>query len=195
MAGFSPRLDAALAFAARAHRTQVRKGSDVPYIVHPVQVAIILLRHGFDEDLAVAGVLHDTVEDTEASADAIAETFGAEIAELVSAVSEIKNDDAGERRPWRVRKQEQLEHLARAGERTAALKAADSLHNVSATLAELRAVGPSVWARFNAGVDDSIWYYRAVAALCRGALGDHPLVRELEQTVEAVAELSGPGGV
>lgn len=187
---FSPRLDAALTFAALAHREQVRKGSDVPYIVHPTHVAVILLRHGFDEDLVIAGLLHDTVEDCGSSVEEIARLFGAGVAGLVASVSELKTGDEGERRPWRTRKQEQLDHLAQAGPRTAALKAADSLHNSSSTLADLRRNGPAVWQRFNASAGESIWYYRAVALLCRDQLGDHALVRELEDTVEEMARLS-----
>src|SRR5688572_30173535 len=109
---FSSRLDTALAFSARAHRTQVRKGTDTPYIIHPVHVSMILVAHGFDEDLAIAGLLHDTVEDCGVSLQEIAATFGEGVAALVDSVSEQKTDDGGERRPWRVRKQDQLDHLA-----------------------------------------------------------------------------------
>jgi (p)ppGpp synthase/HD superfamily hydrolase len=190
--GFSPRLDAALVFAARAHREQVRKGSDIPYIIHPVQVSLILLRHGFDEDLAIAGLLHDTVEDTDASLADIAAAFGDEVRDHVAAVTEEKTDDGGERRPWRTRKQEQLDHLARAGARVAALKAADALHNSASTLADLRRAGREVWNRFNAPVEDSLWYYGQVAALVVVHLGDHALARELRETVEEMARLSAP---
>jgi (p)ppGpp synthase/HD superfamily hydrolase len=184
---FSPRLDAALVFSARAHRTQVRKGSDTPYIIHPVHVAMLLAAHGFDEDLAIAGLLHDTVEDCGVPLQAIAESFGDGVAALVNAVTEQKTDDGGEKRPWRVRKQDQLDHLAGADARSAALKAADALHNASSTLADLRAHGPVVWERFNARREDSLWYYGEVARLVRGRLGDHSLTRELEATVAEIA--------
>jgi (p)ppGpp synthase/HD superfamily hydrolase len=188
VAGFSPRVDAALALAAAAHRTQVRKGTDVPYIVHPVHVAMILFAHGYDEDLAIAGILHDVVEDCGVPLERIGAEFGAGVAALVAAVSEIKTEDAGERRPWRVRKDEQLRHLARGDARTAALKAADALHNCSCTLADLRLHGPAAWDRFNAGAQDSVWYYREVARLVRSHLGDHALA--LERAVDAMAELT-----
>src|SRR5262245_24388558 len=86
--GFSPRYDAALALAARAHRSQLRKGTDLPYIAHPVHVSLILIRHGFGEDLAIAGLLHDVVEDTDVPLYRIAAEFGDEVAGLVAAVSE-----------------------------------------------------------------------------------------------------------
>jgi (p)ppGpp synthase/HD superfamily hydrolase len=187
--GFSPRLDAALAFSARAHRAQLRKGTDTPYIIHPVHVAMILASHGFDEDLTIAGLLHDTVEDCGVPLAAIAERFGDGVAALVDAVSEQKTDDGGGRRPWRVRKQDQLDHLAHADARGAALKAADALHNASSTLAELREHGPSVWERFNAPAEDSLWYYGEIARLVRERLGDHSLARELQDTVDEMIRL------
>lgn len=190
MQGFSPRYDAALVFAARAHREQVRKGSDIPYIIHPVAVSLILVRHGFDEDLAVAGLLHDTVEDTGASLDEIGAAFGDEVRRLVAAVTEDKTGDSGERRPWRVRKEEQLAHLAAGGPRVAALKAADSLHNAASTLGDLRRNGAAVWGRFNAPATESLWYYREVVALVGSQLGPHALARELEHTVAEMAALS-----
>ena len=86
MQGFSPRYDAALILAAVAHRNQLRKGSDLPYIAHPVHVSVILIQHGFGEDMAIAGLLHDVVEDTDVPIEAICAEFGPEIARLVAAV-------------------------------------------------------------------------------------------------------------
>src|SRR5262245_7980656 len=109
----SPRVEAALALAATAHRTQVRKGTDIPYIVHPVAVALILIGHGFDEDLVVAAMLHDTVEDTDVAIESIRARFGDAVGDLVAAVTEKKHED-GVKRPWKVRKAEALEHAAAA---------------------------------------------------------------------------------
>ncbi len=190
MIAFSPRFYQALVLAARAHREQLRKGTDIPYIVHPSQVAIILLRHGFDEDLAIAGLLHDTVEDCDVSLDEIRAAFGSDVADLVDSVTE-KKSEGGHKRPWRVRKEEMLAHLAHAGARTAALKAADSLHNGACTLDDVVAHGAAAWSRFNAGAAESIWYYREVARLVTDQLGDHALARELTDTVERLAAASG----
>jgi (p)ppGpp synthase/HD superfamily hydrolase len=190
MSGYSPALDRALAFAARAHRTQVRKGGDVPYVQHPVHVAIILLKHGFAEEVAIAGVLHDVVEDCGVALDEIRDQFGDGVADLVASVTETKTaNEGGEARdrPWRVRKDEQLAHLAEASAETAALKAADALHNCHSTLRDLEAMGPSAWSRFNAPPEDQIWYHRAVARAVHERLGDHPLARELEAVVERLA--------
>jgi (p)ppGpp synthase/HD superfamily hydrolase len=186
--GYSASIYEALSLAARAHRDQLRKGTDVPYIVHPVQVAMILLAHGFEEDVAIAGLLHDTVEDCDVTLDDIRARFGDGVAALVDGVTEKKSDASAKKRPWRVRKEEQLAHLAHADRPTAALKAADALHNASCTLADVRAGGADVWKRFNAAPADSIWYYQEVARLVADRLGQaHALARELATTVAALA--------
>ena len=195
MSAFSARFDAALSFAAVAHRHQVRKGSDapgVPYIIHPMHVATILLRHGFGEDLVIAGLLHDTVEDCDVTLDTIAHDFGAGVAALVDAVTEKKVDvPGGERRPWRQRKQEQLAQLVDASADVAALKAADALHNASCTVADIERHGAAIWARFNASAGETVWYYGEIARACGRQLGDtHPLVRELERAVAQLAAAS-----
>src|SRR5262250_2390086 len=113
MPAYSVVLDKALILAATAHREQVRKGSIVPYIMHPTHAAMILLKYQFPEDAVVAAVLHDVVEDTDVTLSRIAEEFGAAVASIVDQVSE-KKQAAGQpgKLPWRVRKQEQLDRLA-----------------------------------------------------------------------------------
>jgi len=185
---YSSAIDAALAFAASAHRTQTRKGTDIPYIMHPVHVAMILLRHGFDEEIVVAGLLHDVVEDCNVSLREIEVRFGARVAALVDAVTERKQTTNNEKRPWRERKQEQLERLRHANRDAAALKAADALHNCQTTLADLERQGETAWKRFNASPDEQRWYYGELAATLRDALERHPLALELER---AVAKLAG----
>src|SRR3954447_3708370 len=106
----NPRFDSALAFAARAHSAvkQERKGTDFPYVAHPIRVAEILDRFERSEDVIVAGFLHDTIEDANVTADEIRATFGARVATLVTSASEPDKS-----LPWKMRKQhtiEQLEH-------------------------------------------------------------------------------------
>jgi (p)ppGpp synthase/HD superfamily hydrolase len=191
---YSPTIDGALALAATAHREQKRKGSDVPYIQHPVHVAMILMAHGFPEHVVVAGLLHDVVEDTDVGMDAIAARFGAKVAALVATVTEQKTSTGRRPRrlPWRERKEHQLAHLARATAEGAALKAADALHNCHSTLADLAASGPRAWERFNAGPDEQRWYYGEISRAVRSRLGDHPLALELEATVRALHDAPEP---
>jgi (p)ppGpp synthase/HD superfamily hydrolase len=186
MNGYSARYDAALALAARAHRNQVRKGSDLPYIAHVVHVSVILMRHSFGEDLAIAGVLHDVVEDCDYPLGAIADAFGDEVARLVEAVSETKAVDGAEL-PWEQRKAEKLAHLHAGAPDVAALKAADAIHNARSIAADLRAVGPEVWQRFKRGPEPTLGYYRAILDGVRAKLGGHPIVAELAGAVDELA--------
>lgn len=190
MQAFSPRYDAALALAARAHRNQLRKGTDLPYFAHPVHVSVILIRHGFGEDVTIAGLLHDVVEDTDTPLQVITEAFGADVARLVEAVSETKAADGAEL-PWEQRKAEKLAHLLAGGPDVAALKAADAIHNVRSISADLRGAGASVWDRFKRGPAPTLGYYHAILDGVRAKLGAHPIVAEL---AEAVAELERMAG-
>jgi (p)ppGpp synthase/HD superfamily hydrolase len=190
MQAFSSRYDAALALAARAHRDQLRKGTDLPYLMHPVHVSIILIRHGFGEDLAIAGLLHDVVEDTDIPLTLIRAEFGDSVARLVGAVSETKSAD-GAALPWEQRKAEKLAHLEAAEPDVAALKAADAIHNLRSTVADLRSAGPAVWERFKRGPAPTQGYYQAILDAVGVKLGAHPIVAEL---ADAVRELGAAAG-
>jgi len=191
---FSARYDAALVLAARAHRDQLRKGTDIPYIAHPVHVSVILIRHGFGEDLAIAGLLHDVIEDCGVPLERIAAEFGDEVARLVDAVSETKSTD-GVELPWEQRKAEKLAHLRAGGADIAVLKAADAIHNARSIIADHRQVGAEIWGRFKRGAEQTVGYYRAILEAVHAKLGDHPIVAELAAAVEELATVAtvGPG--
>ena len=195
MSAYSARYDAALALAARAHRAQLRKGTDLPYIAHPVSVAQILERHGFGETLAIAGLLHDVVEDTPVPLDSIRAEFGDEVAELVAAVTETKAAN-GQDLPWEQRKAEKLERLHASGPDVAALKAADALHNSQSIIRDLRSDGAAVWQRFKRGPEQTLAYYAAIADGVRAKLAGHALAAELDAAVDTlrgvIVELERP---
>jgi len=195
MAAYSERYDAALTFAARAHRNQMRKAGDVPYIVHLVHVSVILLRYGFSEDVTIGGLLHDAVEDQNVPLAHIKASFGPAVAEMVAALTERKRDGTLER-PWEDRKQEMLDQLRRASLDAVAVKAADTLHNTRSVALCLRRSGPSIWGNFKRGPGPSLWYYRSVAAIVHERLGVHPLADELDAAVgdlaQAIAETGAP---
>src|SRR3954463_14099033 len=107
----TPRLERALRWSENCHRGQVRKGSDVPYFEHAAAVAMILSRAGFDEDVVIAGLLHDVVEDTEATFEDVAARFGPGVGATVHSCSEVKYDDSGRKRPWIDRKRDHLAAL------------------------------------------------------------------------------------
>jgi (p)ppGpp synthase/HD superfamily hydrolase len=193
MSAYSVILEKALAVAATAHRDQVRKGSQVPYIIHPAHAAMILLKYQFPEEAVVAAVLHDVVEDTDVKLLFIETEFGAAVARIVDDVSEKKSapatgDGPPVKLPWRTRKQEQLERLANADALAAAVKTADALHNCRSMLQDLAKQGADLWQRFRGSQADQLWYYTSLAAVLRRRLGGHPICDELDAAVGELAD-------
>jgi (p)ppGpp synthase/HD superfamily hydrolase len=185
MEAFSERYQAALVLAARAHQDQVRKAGGEPYVVHVVHVSVILLRHGFSEEVAIAGLLHDVVEDQDVPLAEIEAGFGPAVTGMVAALTERK-EEGGQERPWEDRKREALAHLEHANREAVAVKAADTLHNARSLALALDRVGPSIWERFKRGPAETLWYYREVAAAVRARLGAHPLADELEAAITSL---------
>ncbi|MEP7358450.1 MAG: HD domain-containing protein [Anaerolineales bacterium] len=178
---YSPLVDAALIFAARAHRHQVRKGTDTPYIVHPVGVMLLLEHAGeTDPELLAAALLHDTLEDAGVTLDELAQRFGPRVAEIVLGCTEPDHGSAS----WEVRKQHTVASLRDAPRDVQLVAAADKLHNLTSMTLEHVHQGDQLWQRFNRGRASIEWYYRAIAAsLSATAAGDHPLIQELQATV------------
>jgi guanosine-3',5'-bis(diphosphate) 3'-pyrophosphohydrolase len=159
------RLDEAMRFAAECHGGQVRRGSGTPYFEHVAAVALILDRAGFEEDVVIAGLLHDVVEDTAATLDDVAGRFGAAVAEIVRHCSEVKTDDAGNKRPWIDRKRDHLAALPDAPLPARAVFLADKLHNLLSIAVDLRH-GRPVWSQFHAARDLVLWYHRQAIEAC-----------------------------
>jgi len=176
-----PRLHQALDSAADAHRDQSRKGTAIPYLSHPLGVASLVLEHGGDEEQAIAGLLHDVLEDCGGQHEAlIREAFGDRVAAMVLGCTDGLPDEAGDKPPWKARKLAYLQHLELADEGTLLVSACDKLHNARAIVADLMA-GHAVFERFKAGREGTSWYYYgALHALFIGRLGaSHSLVLQL----------------
>ncbi len=161
----SPRLERALRSSAVWHAGQTRKGSDVPYFEHAAAVAMILDRSGFDEDIVIAGLLHDVVEDTEATFEDVEALFGPAVHAIVRACSEVKHDAQGRKRPWIDRKRDHLAALSGADTAARAVILADKLHNLTSIELDLTE-GRPVWSQFNADRAQVLWYYRATIEAC-----------------------------
>ena len=174
----------AIEFAAQAHHGHYRKGSRIPYLVHPLAVAQCLLQHDCSEQLAVAAVLHDTVEDTPVTLDQIHAEFGGEIAHLVKAVSEPDKSDT-----WENRKQHTLETLRTAPTEVLLLTCADKLDNLRSIRQDLEREGDSVWSRFNRPREQQAWYHRKLAGVLVRLLDGEPgatLFMEFQREMDAV---------
>ncbi|MEK7310836.1 MAG: HD domain-containing protein [Chloroflexota bacterium] len=173
-------IDSALIFAARAHHGQMRKSTDVPYIVHPVGVMLVLLECGeTDPELLTAALLHDTVEDTGATLAELREMFGARVAAIVEGCSEPDRSDT-----WENRKQHTVAYLKTASRDVLLVSAADKLHNLRSMVADHGAMGDVLWSRFKRGRTEIAWYYRSVTeSLKEGELRGHLIVQKLEDAV------------
>jgi (p)ppGpp synthase/HD superfamily hydrolase len=179
----------ALIYASTKHHGQVRKGTDIPYITHPVAVAEILSRYDCTPDVVYAGLLHDVIEDTQVTQSELTEQFGANIAALVIAVSETKTE-ANKRIAWEVRKLHQLQILEDSGAEVAQLKAADVLHNLTTIVMDMELSGDEVWQRFNANKNKQLWYYSTLISVLIDKLGDHRLSMELQNVLTRLLHTS-----
>ena len=159
------RLEEAMRFAAKAHGGQMRKASNTPYFEHVAAVALILDRMGFAEDVVVAGLLHDVVEDTATSFEDVAARFGNCVSALVRSCSEVKTDVEGNKRPWIDRKRDHLAAISVAPTKARAIFLADKLHNLISIELDLREDRP-VWSHFHADREQVLWYYRSAIELC-----------------------------
>jgi GTP pyrophosphokinase len=182
------RFDEALDLALGLHREQVRQGTEVPYFSHLLGVASLVLEDGGDEDEAIAGLLHDAVEDGGGQdvLETIRARFGDDVADSVLGCSDT---DEVPKPPWRERKERYIAHLLEAsGSSVVRVSLVDKLHNVRALVRDVRVHGETVWNRFNPE-SDQLWYYRTLANAF-AELGASPMVDDLEREVDDLETLA-----
>lgn len=184
----SRRLDNAIRVATRAHQYQKRKGSDMPYIVHPFAVMTIASRATRDEDVLIACLFHDIIEDVpeQYSREQMVAEFGEQVAVIVDGVT--KDDSIAS---WRERSDAYLAHLNTASIESVIVSAADKIHNLQSILIDHEEIGEKIWERFNAGKEQQVWWYESVLQIVTDRLGDQsPLTHELAQNVDALHALN-----
>jgi (p)ppGpp synthase/HD superfamily hydrolase len=184
----SPRFEEALTYAARLHARQLRKGGGIPYVAHLLGVASIALQYGANEDEAIAGLLHDAIEDQGGAAtrEEIRRRFGEKVVEIVDGCTDA---DTLPKPPWRRRKEAYVAHIRSAPASVRFVSACDKLQNARAILADYRVLGESLWRRFTGGKDGTLWYYRALVQAFREA-GTSPLIEELDRVVSEIERLA-----
>ncbi len=187
----SERFSAAVTLAAQAHATQVRKGSGVPYIAHPLGVASLVLEFGGDEEQAMGGLLHDVIEDGGPHyIQPIREQFGERVLAIVEACTDGVPDASGDKGPWKHRKERYLAHLAEASADALLVSCADKLYNARAILDDLLdpTVGKTVFQRFSASQQETLWYYSELARIFTER--NCPVARKLAATVAEIERLA-----
>lgn len=184
------RFDQALQRACELHRSQFRKGTEIPYLSHLLAVASLVLEDGGDEDQAIAALLHDAVEDRggRPTLDSIRSEFGDRVASIVEACSDT---DIQPKPPWRERKESYLGHLRKEpSAEVLRVSAADKLHNARCIVADYRRCGESVWQRFNAGKEEQAWYYGELARIYRERGVSDFLSSQITEAAQQIARFS-----
>jgi (p)ppGpp synthase/HD superfamily hydrolase len=196
--GYSDRINHAFAFAAKHHDRQVRKGTRLPYLTHPANVAVILTRYDQDEQTVVAGILHDVIEDCvrdgytrDMLEQRIGDKFGPAVLDTVLAVTQRQVDEEGIELSSEERRDDYLARLAGASDSARWVCAADKIHNGASIVADLkRTLDPdTVWSRFSAGRVGTVRWYRRVYDRLRELGFDAAIMDELREVAEELEQL------
>lgn len=167
----APLIFKAIRFSAKAHEGHVRKGLRVPYIYHPMDVGRILMDMGCPEELVAAGILHDTVEDTDVTIEVIKKEFGDKVAKIVAEATEPE-----EIHSWIKRKEHTIENLKTASDEALHLICADKFDNLRSIRLDIQRVGEKAWESFSRPKEDQRWYYESILAVLDERINKEPLL-------------------
>ena len=197
--GYSDRINHAFAFAAKHHDQQVRKGTRLPYLTHPANVAVILTRYGRDEETVVAGILHDVIEgcvregwSLEKLEERVGTKFGNSVLNTAVSVAERRLDDDGIELSHEDRKLDYLNRLSLASEDALWVSAAHNLHNICSILSDVRrtAFPETVWGRFAAGKHGTVQQYADIATRLQEIGFRGEILAELQSASDELKALS-----
>lgn len=181
---YTTKIQKAIKFSIKTHEVyqkQKRKGKDIPYITHPLTVGLILSLAGAEEDVIVAGILHDTIEDSipekKVTKEMLAKRFGDRVADLVDSVSEPKDRKLS----WSEVKKQAIEHIKTFPEGSLLLKSADIISNASETIADYEKCGESIFDRFNAPKDKVIANYLKLIKVINEKWPENPFTEDLKK--------------
>jgi (p)ppGpp synthase/HD superfamily hydrolase len=184
----TPNIERAIVRATVLHQSQKRKVNGVPYIIHPYSVAFLLAHYVDDEDVIIAGLLHDTLEDIpDYTEELLREEFGERVCAIVKEVTEDftqaeKEDHSIRGNNWRARKEKYLANLENDSPEALLVATADKIHNMRNALDEHTLHGDAVWEKFKRNADNLIWFYTEAADVISRHLA-HPLVDEMNKLV------------
>ena len=178
----------AFTFAAQKHAKQTRKASTIPYLAHLMGVASLVLEAGGAEELAIAALLHDVVEDCGGvpMLKEVRRRFGKRVAKIVDECTDAYTEP---KPPWRERKELYIARLKHADADSRLVSAADKLNNVRSILSDYREIGERVWERFNGGREGTLWYYRTLRDEFLKHRPDR-ITRDLELTINELELLT-----
>jgi len=179
-------IEQAIQVAVKAHQNQSRKGTDIPYVTHPLSVGMILAKGGRPDGVIIAGILHDTVEDTQWTLAELRNTFGESVAAIVEGASEPDKS-----LPWEERKRHTLDFLRSASEEIRWVTLADKLDNIRAISADYGELGERLWDRFRRGREAQKWYYEGLGEALRPGSADGSYAELYNEFAQKVMEIFG----
>ena len=179
-------VEEAMIYAAKMHGGQMRKGSHLPYIIHPMETAAIVATMTTSQEVIAAAMLHDILEDTSATAEEVESLFGPEVCHLVSSESEDKRPNLPKAETWLIRKEETLARLKDESESAMMIALADKLSNLRSLQRDLPILGEGLWQRFNQKDKNMhAWYYRSIAQ-CLAPLSGYEAYKEYVYLLDEV---------
>jgi (p)ppGpp synthase/HD superfamily hydrolase len=194
----SDRFTRAVDYARKLH-TETRKGTQIPYMAHLLGVASLVMGEAggavpVTEDMVVAAILHDTVEDHggKPRLDDVERQFGPNVARMVEGLSDTLAEDHDKKEGWEARKNAYLVRLRTEPEDVLLISAADKLYNAKAILDDLREIGPAVWDRFKRGPKEQLWYFHSLLEIFQARLKIR-MVGELKRVVDEISYLAATG--
>lgn len=191
----TPRIERAIVRATVLHQAQKRKVSGVPYIIHPYAVAFLLAHYVDDEDVIIAGLLHDTLEDIpDYTEDMLRAEFGERVCAIVTEVTEDftqaeKADHTIRGNNWRARKEKYLANLGNDSQEALLVATADKVHNMRNALDEYHIHGPAVWEKFKRNAENLVWFYTEAGRVISARL-EHPLVEEMNRLIRELQDIT-----
>jgi (p)ppGpp synthase/HD superfamily hydrolase len=185
---------------ARQLHTETRKGTKIPYMAHLFGVASLVMGEAggsipVTEDMIIAAILHDTVEDHggKPRLDDVEKVFGPNVARMVEGLSDTLAEDHDKKEGWEQRKTDYLARLRGEPEDVLLISVADKLYNARAIRDDLKTIGSAVWERFKRGPEQQLWYFKALLAVFHARLNSH-LVEKLQHVVDEIARLVAEEG-
>lgn len=175
-------IERAIALALSAHAGQTRKEAPIPYIVHPVEVGLILSRHGFSDTVIASGIVHDVIEDTDVTDEELRRILGDDVADLVAPVT---HDDT---LPWEEKKKAYIESVRNAREEVKAISLADKIANAYSLIEAHKIQGQTIWKYFNSGREKKLWFEGAMLEMFR-ASWKNTMIDEYEILVQKMDQL------
>lgn len=175
-------IEKAARVAVDAHWNQKRKGDGLPHIIHPVMVALKLVKHNFPDQVIAAALVHDVLEDTDYPEQKLKAELGDNVLAIVKAVT---NDQS---LPWEEKRKKYVESVRHGSVAAKAVAVADKIHNLDSLLIAYEEQGPGLWQRFNRGKEQKIWFENAMLKMLKETWR-HPLIDEYEYLIKEEEKL------